>query len=103
ALASYQGEKDIRQALDFDDLEAGAVALLAQPDVLRRWQGQVEALLVDEFQDTNERQRQIVEALAGVADGLAGRLFVVGDAKQSIYRFRGAEVSVFQQLDQAIA
>ncbi|MEP7356465.1 MAG: UvrD-helicase domain-containing protein, partial [Anaerolineales bacterium] len=103
ALASYQAEKDVRQALDFDDLEAGAVALLAQPDVLRRWQRQIRALLVDEFQDTNERQRQIVEALAGVADGLAGRLFVVGDAKQSIYRFRGAEVSVFQRLDQAIA
>ena len=98
AQAAYQSAKDLRQALDFDDLEAGAVALLAQPDVRARWQQQIKALLVDEFQDTNQRQRQIVEALAGISDGLSGRLFVVGDAKQSIYRFRGAEVGVFQQL-----
>ncbi len=103
AQTAYQAAKDLRQALDFDDLEAGAVALLAQPAVWARWQPQIAALLVDEFQDTNERQRQIVEALAGVPDGRAGRLFVVGDAKQSIYRFRGAEVSVFQRLDQDIA
>lgn len=103
AQTAYQEAKDLRQALDFDDLEAGAVALLAQPAVRARWQPQIAALLVDEFQDTNERQRQIVEALAGVPDGRAGRLFVVGDAKQSIYRFRGAEVSVFQRLDQDIS
>jgi ATP-dependent helicase/nuclease subunit A len=103
AQAAYQAEKDVRQALDFDDLEAGAVTLLALPEVRRRWQKQVASLLVDEFQDTNERQRQIVEALAGVADGLSGRLFVVGNAKQSIYRFRGADVGVFQRLAGDIA
>jgi ATP-dependent exoDNAse (exonuclease V) beta subunit len=60
---------------------------------------------VDEFQDTNERQREIVYALSGFtpqapayarADG--GSLFVVGDAKQSIYRFRGADVTVFRRV-----
>ena len=98
ARQGYHDAKDLRQALDFDDLEAGAVALLARPAVRARWQEQVQALLVDEFQDTNERQRQIVEAIAGVADGLSGRLFVVGDARQSIYRFRGADVDVFRRL-----
>ena len=49
---------------------------------------------MDEFQDTNERQRNIVEALAG----LPGRLFVVGDARQSIYRFRRADVTVFRSI-----
>jgi ATP-dependent helicase/nuclease subunit A len=103
ASREYERAKDVRQALDFDDLEAGAVALLARAEVRARWQQQVRALLVDEFQDTNERQRRIIEALAGTHDGLSGRLFVVGDARQSIYRFRGADVEVFRQLDADIA
>ena len=48
--------------------------------------------MVDEFQDTNSRQRDLVNLLAGQP----GKLFIVGDAKQSIYRFRGAEVAVFR-------
>ncbi|MBK8046377.1 MAG: UvrD-helicase domain-containing protein [Anaerolineales bacterium] len=80
-------------ALDFDDLEQRAVALLtSNADVRTRWQREVDALLVDEFQDTNSRQRDLVRLLNG--DGR--RLFIVGDAKQSIYRFRGAEVQVFR-------
>ncbi len=86
-----------RQALDFNDLEAGAARLLAQPTLRRRWQAELDALLVDEFQDTNARQRAIVLALCGETPG---RLFVVGDARQSIYRFREADVTVFNQLKQ---
>ena len=81
-------------ALDFDDLEQGAADLLEQPAIRETWQAQVDALLVDEFQDTNQRQRIIVEALSGSK----GNLFVVGDAKQSIYRFRQADVTVFRSL-----
>ena len=102
ALGDYQAAKDLRHDLDFDDLEAKALALLRNPEIRARWQAQIGALLVDEFQDTNDRQREIVEALAGTYDGKIGRLFVVGDAKQSIYRFRGADVSVFRHLDQTI-
>ncbi len=104
ALAEYRRIKDERQTLDFDDLEAGAVQLLIQHDAVRnRWQGEIHAVLVDEFQDTNERQRQIVYALSGfrsTLDSLQPRstLFVVGDAKQSIYRFRGADVTVFRRV-----
>ncbi len=98
-LQHYQAAKDLRQALDFDDLEGHALTLLRDPDIRARWQAQIAALLVDEFQDTNARQREIVEALAGAR----GRLFVVGDAKQSIYRFRGADVTVFRALSDAIA
>ncbi len=62
--------------------------------------------MVDEFQDTNETQRAIIYALAGLeppaADGLPAELFVVGEGKQSIYRFRGADVSVFQQVERDI-
>ncbi len=84
--------------LDFDDLEAGAARLLRDPALQELWQTQVDALLVDEFQDTNQRQRDIVEALAGNA----GKLFIVGDAKQSIYRFRRADVTVFRAIRQSI-
>ncbi|RPH56353.1 MAG: hypothetical protein EHM81_13245, partial [Chloroflexi bacterium] len=83
-----------RQALDFDDLEAGAEKLLAEESIRVRWQAELDALLVDEFQDTNARQRKIVEALAGAQ----GHLFVVGDARQSIYRFRRADVTVFRAM-----
>ena len=90
----YQLALRLRQALDFDDLENGALQLLRQPDIRARWQSELDALLVDEFQDTNARQREIVEALAGES----GRLFLVGDARQSIYRFRRADVSVFKDV-----
>jgi ATP-dependent helicase/nuclease subunit A len=106
ALAGYARAKTEQNALDFDDLEALAADLLAGNAAVRaRWQQEVRAVLVDEFQDTNARQQQIVYALSGFPDpkGL-GRplgsrsLFVVGDAKQSIYRFRGADVAVFRDV-----
>ena len=94
AGAAYAALKRESNSLDYDDLEQGALALLANnPSVHRYWQEQTEAILVDEFQDTNGRQRDLVALLnAG-----RGCLFVVGDAKQSIYRFRGADVEVFRQ------
>ena len=100
ALTVYTSAKQTRCALDFDDLEAMALKLLQEhPDVRGYWQGRVQALLVDEFQDTNGRQRDLLQAL----NGDAGKLFIVGDGKQSIYRFRGADVSVFREERQAMA
>ena len=94
AVASYQRLKGGRQSLDFDDLEHDALALLQRNATVRnRWQSEVKAILVDEFQDTNERQRDLVALL----NGEGNRLFIVGDAKQSIYRFRGADVAVFRE------
>jgi len=107
ALAEYNHLKDDRRALDFDDLEAGALALLTSNDKVRaRWQSEIRAVLVDEFQDTNSRQQQIVYALSGFTQhqirntqyASLGSLFVVGDSKQSIYRFRGADVTVFRRV-----
>lgn len=96
----YDQRKAERAALDFDDLETGAIALLEGfPDVRAFWQGQVRALLVDEFQDTNEDQLRLVRLLCPDP----GKLFIVGDAKQSIYRFRGADVQVFSRERGAIA
>jgi len=93
ADAAYTRLKRERQALDFDDLEELALLLLRnRVDVRRRWQKEIAAILVDEYQDTNGRQRD----LANMINGGQGNLFIVGDAKQSIYRFRGADVSVFR-------
>ena len=94
----YSALKAVRRALDFDDLEAGALALLeTNPAVQARWQAETASLLVDEFQDTNDRQRRLVRRLAGRLGEDSGKLFIVGDAKQSIYRFRGADVTVFRE------
>ncbi len=98
-LQSYRGVLQQLQAVDFDDLEWGAVQLLARPEISRLWQHEVDALLVDEFQDTNARQRELILALRG---DTPGRLFVVGDARQSIYRFRRADVTVFRSLQEEI-
>lgn len=112
AVSLYRQSLDERRSLDFDDLEDKALRLLQLPGVAARWQVGLGAVLVDEFQDTNARQRGIVEALCGIGsngrDGtssaveLAGRLFVVGDARQSIYRFRGADVTVFTGLREEV-
>lgn len=99
AESTYRAALDARRALDFDDLESGAARLLTLPAVRKRWHSAIGAILVDEFQDTNARQVEIVEALCGPA--LDGRLFVVGDARQSIYRFRGADVAAFQRMGTA--
>ena len=116
--ATYQQTIDIyaktrrtANVVDFDDLEAGAVTLLAMPDVRTAWQADLRAVLVDEFQDTNERQRRIIYALAGfdparrmrTEEASPAALFVVGDGKQSIYRFRGADVTVFRRVQDDVA
>lgn len=92
---TYREMKMQRAALDFDDLETLTVRLLEQhPEVVARYQGgEIRHLLIDEFQDTNQRQWRIAQHIA--PPQLEGALFVVGDPKQSIYGFRGADVSVF--------
>jgi len=93
AEMAYNRLKDERQALDFDDLESHVLRMLSHRiDVRRRWQKEIQAILVDEYQDTNGFQRDLVNLI----NGDQGKLFIVGDAKQSIYRFRGADVSVFR-------
>jgi ATP-dependent helicase/nuclease subunit A len=106
--AVYERLKAERYALDFDDLELLTSRLLSQQPRSERLQAFLEGirhLMVDEFQDTNQAQQEIVYALAKAQDSdprsgklqPGGRMFVVGDAKQSIYRFRQAQVAVFNQ------
>lgn len=87
---AYQGKLRANNAADFDDLLMKTVQLLeGHPNILEYYQGRFRYILVDEYQDTNHAQYRLVSLLAQ-----AGRnICVVGDDDQSIYLFRGAEVS----------
>jgi ATP-dependent helicase/nuclease subunit A len=91
-------EKQRLSALDFDDLEVRTLGLLQIPEVLTRASERYKFFLVDEFQDTNGMQRQLLENLALSKGRKEANLFIVGDRKQSIYGFRGADVDVFRQM-----
>ena len=88
-------------ALDFDDLQIRALKLLEQPEVLLRASVRYKFFLVDEFQDTNPLQRDLMERLA-LKNRTDANLFIVGDPKQSIYGFRGADVDVFREMTEAL-
>ena len=92
-------EKQQLSALDFDDLELRALDVLERPEVVIRAAERYKFFLVDEFQDTNRLQRRLLEALALQASRRErANLFIVGDRKQSIYGFRGADVDVFREM-----
>ncbi|RUA17896.1 MAG: hypothetical protein DSY55_01275, partial [Clostridia bacterium] len=100
AFRIYREAKREQQMLDYDDLETLALRLLDENAYVRSyWRQQVQALLVDEFQDTNARQSRLLALL----NGDRGKRFLVGDAKQSIYRFRGANVAVFRDIGSKFA
>ena len=94
---AYQAEKARRGLLDFSDLEHFAVRLFTHPEtgapteLARAWSARYAEVMVDEYQDTNQVQNAIFTA---VSDG-GRKLFQVGDVKQSIYRFRLADPTIF--------
>ena len=96
----YREKKQNLAALDFDDLQLHALELLEQPAVLTRVTRRYSFFLVDEFQDTNSIQRNLMHKLALGPRASRANLFIVGDRKQSIYGFRGADVDIFQQTTQ---
>ncbi len=94
--AVYTQAKRRRGVLDFSDLEHLTAQLLTGPDgapteLACRWEERYEEVMVDEFQDTNAVQNAIFTALTGGGKNL----FLVGDVKQSIYRFRLADPTIF--------
>jgi len=94
----YREELRRNGALDFDDLIAESVLLLRDhPEVAERYGRRFEHVLVDEYQDTNHAQFRLVHALAAVH----GNVFVVGDDDQSIYGWRGADLSNVLDFEQA--
>jgi ATP-dependent helicase/nuclease subunit A len=94
-------KKQELSALDFDDLQLRTLELLQRPEVLQRAFLRYRFFLVDEFQDTNTLQRDLVDALA-LSSAARANLFIVGDRKQSIYGFRGADVDVFGKTTEAM-
>jgi CRISPR-associated exonuclease Cas4 len=105
-LGEYASFKRAAAVLDFDDLLEKARALVRRHEDVRRALGQrYRHILVDEFQDTDPIQTEILFRIAADdrlerwQDGVprVGSLFMVGDPKQAIYRFRGADVGAYAQ------
>jgi ATP-dependent helicase/nuclease subunit A len=107
-LREYANAKRLRGALDFDDLVLTARDLLRRPGVapwvLFKLDGGIDHILIDEAQDTNPEQWEIVAALAeeffageGVRRSIR-TIFAVGDTKQSIYSFQGADPQAFLEM-----
>jgi ATP-dependent helicase/nuclease subunit A len=102
-IEEFAALKRERGWIDMNDVERAALAMLADP-VISGWvQERLDArtrhLLIDEFQDTNPLQWQALNAWLGAYAGAgaeAPSVFIVGDPKQSIYRFRRAEPQVFR-------
>ncbi|NYE37309.1 DNA helicase-2/ATP-dependent DNA helicase PcrA [Nocardioides cavernae] len=104
AFAAYQRRLREANALDFDDLIMTTVHLLqAFPDVRENYRRRFRHVLVDEYQDTNHAQYSLIQQLCGVSmeepetevmgeQVAPSELMVVGDADQSIYAFRGADI-----------
>lgn len=102
-IEHYQRIKDERRQLDFNDLEWKTYTLLTRSDnaqwVQYKLDQRIDHVLIDEFQDTNPIQWRLLlpllSELAAGGDERARSVFLVGDAKQSIYRFRRADARVF--------
>ncbi|HVJ28558.1 MAG TPA: UvrD-helicase domain-containing protein, partial [Vicinamibacterales bacterium] len=106
ALVQYRKTLEARSALDFSDVLDRALTLLRRMDEFSQSRFRLESryhhVLVDEFQDTSRAQWELVSLLIqswGEGMGLASNpsIFIVGDRKQSIYRFRDAEVAVLTE------
>jgi ATP-dependent helicase/nuclease subunit A len=114
SFENYRQDKGRVNALDFADLEARTIEFLTNlylsrhQSLIRRIQERFKYIMVDEFQDTNRSQWEIIRFLvtergAGENPVLRGhKLFVVGDKRQAIYRFRGADVTVFEAVTDEI-
>ncbi|WP_299661218.1 double-strand break repair helicase AddA [uncultured Ruegeria sp.] len=108
-LPEYERRKQLRGWLDFDDLILRARQVLNDPVVaewvLYRLDGGIDHILVDEAQDTSPDQWDVIEKLAqeftsgeGARSGVERTIFVVGDKKQSIYSFQGADPQAFDRM-----
>ena len=106
AIAQYRQALDERSVLDFSDLLQRALVLLRQMDEFSQSRFRLESrfhhVLVDEFQDTSRAQWELVSLLIqtwreGLGVAASPSIFIVGDRKQSIYRFRDAEVAVLHE------
>lgn len=92
----YQSKLKQNQAMDFDDLMLKTIELFKQNrEVLTYYQNRFKYIHVDEYQDTNRAQYTLVQYLAAKSRNL----FVVGDADQSIYKWRGADIRNIREFE----
>ncbi len=93
----YQRRLVSSNAVDFDDMLMLTVEVFERfPEALQHWQHAFRYILVDEYQDTNHAQYRLLQLLAGEH----GNVFAVGDPDQSIYGFRGADISNILDFEQ---
>jgi len=105
-LQRYEARKQEAGALDFLDLLIKARDLVCDNlEVCREFRERFRVILVDEFQDTDSLQAELLLRLAGDDRGALrpGALFIVGDPKQSIYRFRRADVGAYRRIASGLA
>jgi ATP-dependent helicase/nuclease subunit A len=105
-LRRYEARKQETGALDFLDLLIKARDLVRDdPEVCGEFRCRFRVILVDEFQDTDPLQAELLVTLASDAGGSLrpGALFIVGDSKQSIYRFRRADVGAYRGITRKLA
>jgi len=97
-------EKAGTGALDFSDLVRLTVKLFREgpPDIAARFRSRFPFILIDESQDTDPAQYDIIAAIAGDPSPSLSGLFLVGDPKQSIYLFRGADVTRFRDAQEMV-
>ena len=96
-FAAYEKLLRDSKALDFDDLLLRSVRLLRESTTTReKWQARFQYIHVDEYQDTNRVQYELMRLLTGPKQNVC----VVGDEDQSIYRWRGADVSILLEFAQ---
>jgi ATP-dependent exoDNAse (exonuclease V) beta subunit len=95
----FRSVKERRRGVDFEDLQILATGLLEEGDLREMYRAQFSQIMVDEFQDTNRLQLGLIEALRGPGTSL----MLVGDALQSIYGFRHADLDVFREQRRRIA
>lgn len=100
----YQEKKKEKNILDFADLEHYALEILVEhredgdcrTDAARELAEQFKEIMIDEYQDSNLVQEKLLTAVSGIEDGIYN-IFMVGDVKQSIYRFRLARPDLFME------
>ena len=98
--AEYRALKAGQSALDNNDLLRMAYeALRDYPSIRAAYEGRFKMVMIDEFQDTDQMQVDLIRYLTGEGERA---LCTVGDAQQSIYRFRGAEVEVFRRQERKV-
>ena len=88
----FQTEKREKNIMDFNDLEHYALKILRKEEVQKRYREKFEEIAIDEYQDTNFLQEEIMKSVSR-----GNNIFMVGDIKQSIYKFRNSRPELFKE------